>query len=208
MVFRGERLHNEPVDDSLEIPLFPLQTVLFPGGPLSLRIFEPRYLDMVSRCLREEHAFGVCLIRAGAETGPAEIVEVGTLARIVDWQPRDDGMLGIRVRGGDRFRLEQCWTQKDGLNVGRARSIAPDLPAPLPAEWRPLVPWLKRAIKTLAAHYSGVEADYEDARWVGFRLAEILPLPLPHRQVLLEMTSPLERLRMLWPLAQAARRKQ
>jgi len=94
--------------ESVDIPLFPLNTVLFPGGPLSLRIFEPRYLDLVRDCTRNGSGFGVCLILQGREAGePAVPAAVGTFARIVDFYTLSDGLLGIRAEGGERFRVER-----------------------------------------------------------------------------------------------------
>lgn len=196
------------MDDWFDLPLFPLHTVLFPDGPLRLRIFEPRYLDMIGRCLRGDSAFGVCLIREGGETGPVTFAPVGTLARIVDWQPRDDGILGIVARGGQRFTVVDHRVRKDGLNVGRARLLEADSPVSLPAEWRPLTALLRHIIAQLAHQYQGVEPAYDDAVWVGCRFAEVLPLPLAQKQVLLEMTNPLERLRMLRSPVEAVRRKE
>lgn len=193
--------------DDFELPLFPLHTVLFPDGPLALRIFEPRYLDMISRCLRTDAAFGVCLIREGSETGPVKPAPVGTLARIVDWQPRGDGLLGISAHGGQRFALDQVRTQKDGLHLGRARLLEADPPMPLPPEWRPLTTLLRQIMTQLESQYRGLAPDFDDAAWVGHRYAEILPVPLPQKQVLLEMTNPLERLRMLRPMVEAVRRR-
>ena len=92
----------------MEVPLFPLNTVLFPGGPLPLRIFETRYLDMVSRCMKDDLPFGVLLIREGAEVGPAATCDVGTLARIVDWYQGSDGLLGVTAIGTERFRETVC----------------------------------------------------------------------------------------------------
>ena len=97
--------------DQIQIPLFPLGTVLFPGGPLPLRIFEPRYLDMVSDCLRNDKAFGVCLIKDGREVGePAQPFDVGTMAKIVDWDRTDDGLLAITALGTSRFRICLLYT--------------------------------------------------------------------------------------------------
>ena len=97
-----------------EVPLFPLNTVLFPGGPLPLRIFETRYTDMVRRCLRTESPFGVLLIREGVEAGgAAATMQLGTLARIVDFNPMPDGLLGIICRGESRFRVMERWRQAD-----------------------------------------------------------------------------------------------
>ena len=89
----------------MQVALFPLNTVLFPGGPLPLRVFEPRYLDMISRCMKEDAPFGVLLIRDGHEAGPATTHHVGTLARVTDWYQGSDGLLGITAIGTERFRL-------------------------------------------------------------------------------------------------------
>ena len=100
------------------IPLFPLNTVLFPGGPLKLRIFEPRYVDMIGRCMREDIGFGVALIVEGVEAGgPARTGNVGTLARIVDFEQLKGGLLGITAHGRERFRIDLVRQQSDGLNI-------------------------------------------------------------------------------------------
>src|SRR5262245_56438120 len=107
-------------ENSAEIPLFPLNTVLFPGGPLPLRIFEPRYVDMVRYCMRERAPFGVVLIRAGVEAGGAvsSTADVGTSARIVDFFQMPDGLLGLKCLGERKFRVSSRRTQSDGLNMG------------------------------------------------------------------------------------------
>ncbi len=100
-------------------PLFPLNTVLFPGGPLPLRIFETRYVDMVRRCMRDGSAFGVVWNHSGAEVGEvANVAEVGTTARIVDFNAMPDGFLGITCMGERKFRISKRWQQSDGLNLG------------------------------------------------------------------------------------------
>src|SRR5690554_6125759 len=101
-----------------DLPLFPLQTVLLPGGRLALRVFEPRYLDMVARCLRETNRFGVVAIRDGAEVGAATTHDYGTSAEIVDWDQGPQGMLGIVAAGREPFRLVASRRQADGLYVG------------------------------------------------------------------------------------------
>jgi len=103
---------------SEEIPLFPLGTVMFPGGPLALRIFEARYIDLVRRCMRDSSGFGIVLIREGQEAGgPAVTYDVGTLARIVDFSQQPDGLLGIRAMGERRFRILERRRARDGLNL-------------------------------------------------------------------------------------------
>ena len=100
--------------------------MLFPGGPLPLRVFEPRYLDMISRCMKDDVPFGVLLIRDGAETGPATTHDVGTLARVIDWYQGSDGILGVTAVGEQRFRLLTVERQHDGLNIGEV-SLLPNI---------------------------------------------------------------------------------
>src|SRR5688572_9527850 len=104
---------------SSELPLFPLNTVLFPGGPLPRRIFEPRYVDMVRDCMRDSAAFGVVLIRSGQEVGAVtSAADIGTSARIIDFNSLPDGLLGISCIGEQKFRVESRRVQPDGLNIG------------------------------------------------------------------------------------------
>jgi len=181
-----------------ETPLFPLNTVLFPGGPLSLRIFEPRYLDMVSECLRSEQPFGVCLIAGGSEVGaPADTVAVGTLARIVDWSRLEDGLLGIGARGEGRFRVLERRTAENRLVLARVAELPAEPPSPLPPEHAPLAHLLEHVLEQVGRLYAGLPARYDDATWVGYRLAELLPLPLTRKQYFLELEDPLERLAQL-----------
>ena len=185
-----------------EISVFPLGTVLFPGGPLPLRIFEPRYLDMVSDCLRNERPFGVCLIRSGAEVGePAEPHRTGTLARIVDWGRDDRGILTIDAVGEARFRLGETRTAPDRLLVGACEPLVEER-AEVPAAYRPLARLARTLTGRLAEQYRHVpsppaEDSPDTATWTGYRLAELLPIPMPHRQNLLEMNDPVARLRRI-----------
>ena len=180
------------------IPLFPLHTVLFPGGPLRLRIFEPRYLDMVSRCMREDAGFGVALIVAGQEAGgPAQTVEIGTLARIVDFEQLDDGLLGITARGERRFRILHVRQESDGLNVCQVEWREDEVRAEVPPQYGVLAELLRRALEQIGPAYGELTLAYEDASWVGMRLAEILPLAPIERQELLELNDGPERLQWL-----------
>jgi Lon protease-like protein len=187
------------------VPLFPLNTVLFPGGPLPLRIFEPRYLAMVSRCLRDDGEFGVVLITGGGEVGQATTASSGTLARIVDWYQGPDGLLGVTARGTRRFRLDRVGRQADGLYLGDVTLLPDEPPLPLPAEFAPLATLLDSIMDELATLYDGLERHPDDATWVGQRLAEILPLPPAEKQACLEAADPLERLRLLKPLLRPVR---
>ncbi len=178
---------------SVDIPLFPLNTVLFPGGPLSLRIFERRYLDLVRDCTRNGSGFGVCLILQGREAGePSVPAAVGTFARIVDFYTLDDGLLGIRASGSERFRVERSRVRDNGLAHGEVR-FWPDEPTiVVPPEYALLATILDRLLEKLETTFERSRLD--DASWVGFRLAEALPLENRERQHLLQMTDPLERL--------------
>jgi uncharacterized protein len=183
---------------SASIPLFPLHTVLFPGGPLRLRIFEPRYLDMVSRCMREDTGFGVALIVAGSEAGgAAQTVEIGTLARIVDFEQLEDGLLGITARGERRFRIVHVHQESDGLNVCHVEWREDEMRAEVPPQHAVLAELLRRAIEQIGPAYGEVTPAYEDASWVSMRLAEILPLAPIERQELLELNDGPERLQWL-----------
>ena len=178
-----------------ELALFPLGTVLFPGGPLRLRIFEPRYLDMVRRCLKESHTFGVVLILEGEEAGAAaSVAATGTDARVVDFDALPDGLLGIDCLGEQRFRVVRRWQQEDGLNFAEVEYLAADPPCSLPAELAHLGELLREVLPRLGERYAHVEARYEDAGWVANRWAEVLPITPTDKQQLLELDDPLERL--------------
>jgi hypothetical protein len=185
---------------ALEIPLFPLQTVLFPGGPLPLRIFEPRYVDMVSRSLKSGIGFGVVLIEAGSETSPATSCELGTVATIVDWDQLSDGTLGVVVLGGARFLIRSAQQQADGLNVGMVDLLEQEAVVPLPERYRDMARLLEGVFEDLGPHYRHVTPDFEEAGWVGCRLAELLPIDLAHKQHCLELFDPIARLEYLDPL--------
>ena len=181
----------------MRVPLFPLNTVLFPGGPLPLRIFEARYLDMISECMKSDVPFGVLLIREGQEAGPASTYEVGTLARIVDWYRGSDGLLGITAVGTQRFRLLSAERQHDGLNVGEIELMSDVETMPLPSDFRALPEILKSVIDDLGRLYEDLERRYDDAAWVAYRFAEILPVNLAQKQACLETEDVLHCLRFV-----------
>jgi len=184
--------------DPIDVALFPLHTVLYPGGPLSLRIFEPRYLDMVSECLREERPFAVCLIESGEEAGaPATHHEIGTFARIVDWRRNDDGLLGLSAIGEQRCRVLDSRVAANKLVRGSVRAMPAEPSAPLPADCRYMSDLLRELLERAGPLYASLPSRYDDASWVGFRLAEILALPLARKQYFLEIEDPILRLRQL-----------
>lgn len=183
------------MSEQRSIPLFPLNTVLFPGGFLPLRIFEPRYLDMISECLRADKMFGVCLIKKGVEVGhAADSHEIGTFAVIIDWHRRDDGLLGVLAQGGGRFRVEARRVRANQLVEADVETLPPSPVVPLPAHLRGLTEVLKIFLEHIGEPYSTQVFEEDNAAWVGCRLAELLPMDLPRRQYLLELEDPLERL--------------
>ena len=189
------------------MPVFALNTVLFPGGPLPLRIFEPRYVDMVSDRLRRDAPFIVALIRDGSEVGGgATTHSTGTLARIVDWNRQDDGLLGITALGGRRAQVLSAETRPDGLCVATARMLAEEPASSVPDEHGRLVTLLRGLLDQLESHYRHVTPRFDDASWVGYRLSELLPMPLARKQRLLELEDPVLRLRELAEVVEALSR--
>jgi Lon protease-like protein len=178
------------------LPLFPLGLVLFPDGPLPLRIFEPRYLDMVKRCMRNGEPFGVVMIREGREMGGEDLhlEPVGTSADITDFHQLRDGLLGLSCVGRRRFRIRERHRQSDGLHVGEVEWIDAEPVMPVPQRHTPLVELLEAVLPELGGPYETMPRRLDEAAWVGHRLAEIMPIPLADKQIYLELSDPVERL--------------
>jgi uncharacterized protein len=171
--------------------------VLFPGGRLPLRIFESRYMDMAKACLKDGTPFGVCLILEGKEVGePAVPASVGTLARMGDWDMPQLGMLHVIAKGEQRFRLLERRVQANGLAVGNVELLEHDADAPIPQSCKTCVRLLERIIEQQAALFEPPQR-LDSASWVSGRLAEVLPLPLPTKQELLELSDAAARLERL-----------
>lgn len=189
------------------IPLFPLNTVLFPHGPLPLRIFETRYVDMVRYCMREQSPFGVVLIRAGSEVGTGAVGEtslVGTTARILDFNALPDGLLGITCQGERKFSVVKHWQQEDGLHCADVEFAQPEESVDVPFEYEHLSELLRKVLPELGELYAHVPKYFSNASWVGCRLAEILPIALSEKQFCLELDDPIARLARLNPLIRKA----
>ncbi len=189
----------------MQIPLFPLNTVLFPGGPLPLRIFEARYIDMISERMRSDAPFGVVLIHEGQEAGAASTYTVGTLARITDWYQGSDGLLGVTAIGEQRFRITSTKRMPDGLNVAEVEILPDEDSMPLPEASRGLAEILEGVLDDLGRLYESLERRYDDAGWVSYRFVEILPLDLEQKQFCLEKADPGERLRIVNELIDSVR---
>ena len=195
--------------DLREIPLFPLGVVLFEGGRLPLRIFEPRYLDMISERMREDSPFGIVLIRSGVEArvgddapdeagaSAPEIFEVGTDARVVDFNALDGGLLGIVVEGGAKFRIHKTWEQDDRLLRGLVETLPAEPSGTLGEADQPVIDILRALLKHPMVEKLGLEVDFGDAGAVSRQLAELLPVEPEIKQSLLQLGSPTERLNEL-----------
>jgi hypothetical protein len=181
-----------------DVPLFPLGTVLFPGGLLPLQIFEQRYLEMAKACLRDGTPFGVCLIREGAEVGaPATHEDLGSLARIVQWDMQQLGLLQVVAQGGERFRVLSRRIRADGLILADIEILPAGNDAPMPEKFRVCRQVLERIAAEHGERLFAKPFLFDSTEWVGARLAEVLPLSAPARQKLLELDDGLQRLEIL-----------
>lgn len=189
------------VVEKIKIPLFPLNAVLFPGGALPLRIFEPRYLDMVSDCMKSEGRIGVVLIEDGKEAGAAaKVHEFGTTSFISYWHKRNDGMLGITLTGEERFRVLSTEIQDNQLTIAEVELLPKLSVAEEMNDTEELVNLLKHIISQLEPPYSTMTKCYNDLNWVSARLIELLPLKLNDKQRMLMMNNVNERISYLQPL--------
>jgi len=184
------------------LPLFPLRTVLFPGGVLPLKVFETRYVEMTKRCLKDEQPFGVVLITQGEEVAtrdgpPPTFASIGTLARIVDWDMPQLGILHVSTVGLTRFRVERHEVDAAGLVTADVAPIATEPAQPLAASFEPLARLLELIASRVGPENFPTERPYDDASWVGYRLAELLPLPLHIKQTMLEINDAGVRLNVL-----------
>jgi len=177
----------------LRLPVFPLNTVLFPDGILPLRIFETRYIDMVRRCMREDIPFVVCLIEQGSEVGKARYHPLGSTARIVDWDQGEDGLLQITCVGEQRVKATNPGVETDGLNVADITVLPEPEEVAVPDDYKALA---DLAVRMLAELHQAPPESFpsNDAGWVADRLSELLPLSLSARQTQLEILEPIERL--------------
>jgi Lon protease-like protein len=184
-----------------KIPLFPLNLVLFPGSHLPLRIFETRYIDLISECLRTESGFGVSLVTEGLEVGGgAKCHQFGTYARIVDWSQLEDGLLGITAKAERRFRINEFSERENTLLEGLVEWVEEDLVPENVKKYKVLQDLLTRVLSHFEIEYADLESKLNDPLWLGYRLAEFLPLEPRLKQELLEMTDYSERLARLQEL--------
>ena len=192
------------MSDREELPIFPLRTILFPDSKLPLRIFEPRYIDMVSRSMREDSEFGIILCRESTDPKMFETYDTGTLAKIIDWDQGGDGLLGITTIGTQKFQLKELNKQEDGLNIGTIERLEKE------GDYKPLKEFthlveLLQAILDDVNIYGDDEKNFDSASWISYRFAEILPLRIEDKQKCLEIDDPIIRLNFLEPLIKMIR---
>ena len=188
----------------MKVPVFPLNSVVLPGGRIPLQLFEPRYIDMLTRCLKSDEGFVITLLRDGAEAGrEASFYEMGTYVRIIDFQQLENGLLGITVEGDAKVSIVRSWQQDDGLNLCEMEFLPVETPGSIPVAFHELPSVLRALFRHPIIRDLGMSVDYEDARDVGWRLTELLPLDKQEKQHLMEIQDPLERLNRLQGLLEA-----
>ena len=186
--------------DQSDYALFPLSTVVFPGGIMPLRIFEPRYLDMVAMCMKGQTPFGVCAARPAQQGEFSEPHAVGTLVEIVDFDRLDDGQLGITVEGKRRFEVVATRQADNGLWWGTIDFIDETADSACPIEFAPLKQVAAALIQEIGLPYDERDPDYDSASWLSARLTELLPFDAATKHDLLATNDPLERLRRIRPM--------
>jgi Lon protease-like protein len=186
------------------IALFPLKSVLFPGAVLQLKVFEARYLDLVSRCMREALPFGVVCLSGGSEAGPDKVrfESEGVLAHIDEVDAEAANLLRVRCRGGERFAIEgHARQQPDGLWMAEVETVPDDEAQTPEAELFPTVQALQQVIASLREQQGRTPFAepyaLDDAGWVANRWCEILPISLAARQKLMMLPDPQARLRLV-----------
>lgn len=183
--------------DPFDLPIFPLNAVLFPGGLLPLRIFEQRYMDMIKACLKNNQSFGVALIKDGSEIGAATTEEVGCVATVIDWDMQELGILNVKALGVERFVIADTWILDSGLMMAKVNRVSAEPATALATKNQTCAQILRQIIERLGTENFNSPLAYDDAVWVSYRLAEVLPLKLLAKQQMLEMNDPAMRIEIL-----------
>ena len=197
-----------------DIPLFPLGAIIFPGGLLPLRVFEPRYLELVKRCMREGTGFGIVPIKAGREALASrddilpDVFPAGTYVRVTDFDQLEDGLLGIECQGEWKFRLRGDPFERERILWSAVSRLSDEAAVAVPPEATGMVDLLRQVSAVPQFENRLPAIDYGDARQVGWRLAELLPLAAEIKQELLLLDDPRERLALLSDLVTAMRSRQ
>ena len=188
-----------------QIPLFPLRVVMFPGGRLDLQIFERRYIDLVSHCMRTSTGFGVCLLKEGEEVIQDGIDQTihrtGTYSNIIDWDQLENGLLGITVEGSTKFNIEDCWQIDSGVLQANVEFSQTDSVGkesiPLDNQFSALADLLQNLESHPLIEQKNLAIDYNNLWDLGWRLSELIPIDVEQKQQLLELDDPWERIQNL-----------
>ena len=187
--------------ETAQIALFPLKSVLFPKGRLPLQIFEQRYINLITQCLRNDEGFGVCLLREGEEVvkpgSRQQVHRVGTYAKVVDWDQLPNGLLGVTVEGLHKFNVQDCSYDESQLLMATVRYCDTDYVGEPQLEVSEQQEVLVDLVEQLVSHpvisKLGMAISYHDLRELGWRLSELVPLSLERKQALLELQDPYQR---------------
>jgi hypothetical protein len=191
---------------SYSLPLFPLSSVLFPGGLLALRVFEARYLDLMTACIKTESPFGVVCIKKGSEVrreaSQTQVERIGCHAALIEWDMPQAGLMIVRCKGLERFEILDTRSTANGLMVGNVNAIESDAPAQVPAQLQFAQAALKQAISSIELSVDGAPPfvkpyEFPNAGWVANRWCELLPIPVHLKQQLMALPDPLARLELV-----------
>ena len=191
--------------ETQQIPLFPLRVVMFPRGRLNLQIFERRYIDLVTHCMRTSSGFGICLLKEGEEViqeGTNQTIHrTGTYSNIIDWDQLENGLLGITVEGSDKFSIEDCWQSDSGVLQGNVQFNETDNVGretiPLDDQYTALADLLQNLESHPLVEQKKLIIDYNNLWDLGWRLSELIPIEIEQKQQLLEIDDPWERIQSI-----------
>lgn len=191
--------------ETQQIPLFPLHVVMFPRGRLNLQIFERRYIDLVTNCMRTSSGFGICLLKEGEEIiqeGTNQTIHrTGTYSNIIDWDQLENGLLGITVEGSAKFSIEDCWQSDSGVLQGNVQFNETDNVGretiPLDDQYTALADLLQNLESHPLVEQKKLIIDYNNLWDLGWRLSELIPIEIEQKQQLLEIDDPWERIQSI-----------
>ena len=191
--------------ETQQIPLFPLHVVMFPRGRLNLQIFERRYIDLVTHCMRTSSGFGICLLKEGEEVvqeGTNQTIHrTGTYSNIIDWDQLENGLLGITVEGSAKFSIEDCWQSDSGVLQGNVQFNEIDNvdreTIPLDDQYTALADLLQNLESHPLVEQKKLIIDYNNLWDLGWRLSELIPIEIEQKQQLLEIDDPWERIQSI-----------
>ena len=182
-------------------PIFPLKSIVLPGGVFPLRIFERRYLDMITECIKNNTGFSIALVQKEDRNKYIDqVYDVASYVEIIDWNKLDDGILGISVEGKSLVKIIECNLNKDNLLVGKVEIIEPEKEFMIPQQYLLLSKFYKKIYPGIKDFINFKKERYADASWVGYRLTECLPLDLKTKASLISMNNAIQRLEKIYDI--------